>query len=178
MNSFKNENVKSILKIVGIFILGIIGTVVVYLLYSKVWYPFYFEAKYQQEFNKEQSAGDCRILNSKYAYENNMGIEVHSLILKVTPNNENGFKEYIKVYHVYAVDKNNKIYDVSNNSKELGLSYDEYIKVKNIVYDEKLLSAKLNKNDFSFHIEKFCVQETIASLIALPIYYITYKLNR
>lgn len=164
----------SLLNIKNFSILLSIITIVV------IIYMFGFEAKNQKEFLKDKSAGNCRILNTAFAYDNNYRFEMHSFIEEITPTKENGFKQYKKLIHLYAVDENKKIYDVSNGVNIQNISYDDFFKMNNYVYDKLLLSGEINKKHFYIHYElKNIFEETvIGASIALPIYYFTYKIYR
>lgn len=145
---------------------------------SIIFYIFHYEAKYQLPFSEDNSKGECRYKNTAYAYDNNLGFEGHRITFKSKPSEKNNFKESIEtVIHVYAVDKDKKIYDVSNGTRILGVSYDEYMK-GNIISDELLFSGKLNKNEYDFTIVKFWSKDSLSSFLALKVYYCTYKLNR
>ena len=142
-----------------------------------VIFIFSSEAIRQEAFSPEDSAGNCRIVNTKYAYDNNLSFEVHEFIQKVEPTKENGFKKYIKEVHLYAVDENKKIYDVSNNSETIGSSYEEYINKRNIINDELFVSGQFNKKNFETNIHEYFNITALSTLIALRIYYYTYKFN-
>ncbi|MFW0702095.1 hypothetical protein ACN09M_03630 [Aliarcobacter butzleri] len=157
----------------------IIFCIFIIIIYTKVWKPFHYEAKNQLEFNHNISAGDCRFKNTAYAYDNNIGFEVHRIKYIIKPSKENNFKEEIKtIEHIYAVDNDKKIFDISNGKKILGVTYKKYMNGNNIISDELLLSGKINKNQFYFTINNYFDTLTLSSLIVLPIYFITYKLNR
>lgn len=167
---------KKVLLIVGVIIFCIF---IIIIIYNKVWKPFHYEAKYQLEFNHNISEGDCRFKNTAYAYDNNIGFEVHRVKYIVKSSKENNFKEETKtVEHIYAVDNDKKIFDISNGERILGVTYEEYMRGKNIISDELLLSGKINKNEFYFTINNYFDKLTLSSLIVLPIYFITYELNR
>lgn len=136
-----------------------------------VIFIFSSEAIRQEAFSPEDSAGNCRIVNTKYAYDNNYSFEMHYFI-KVDPENRN---KYIKGIHLYAIDQDKKIYDISNNTKTIGSSYEEYINKRNIIYDELLVSGQFNEENFNTNIHEYLNITALTSLIALPIYYYTYK---
>lgn len=172
------SNIMSFLKKHRIFIFVIIIFILIAI--SIIILMFSYEAKNQIEFSKNESAGNCRILNTAFAYDNNYKFEMHSFTIKDTPTKENGFKEFKKIIHIYAVDENNRIYDVSNGANIQNITYDEYYKMNNYVYDELLLSGEINKNHFhiNYELENKFEKTVIGASIALPIYYLTYKIYR
>ena len=147
-----------------IVLASIIASIAIIFMYSS-------EARSQLEFDKPTSAGNCRIVNTKYAYDNNFNFEMHYFI-KVDSEDSN---KYIKGIHLYAVDQDKKIYDISNNSKTIASSYEEYINKRNIIYDELLVSGQFNQENFKTNIHEYFNITALSSLIALPIYYYTYK---
>jgi hypothetical protein len=149
-------------------------------IFAILFFMFGSEAKNQTEFDKKKSAGNCRILNTAFAYDNNYKFEIHSFIQKVTPTKENGFKEFKKLIHLYAVDENNRIYDVSNGENIQNMSYEDYFKLGNYVYDELLVSGEMNKNHFyiNFEFDNIIESPALGSFFALSIYYFTYKIYR
>jgi hypothetical protein len=149
-------------------------------IFTILFFTFGSEAKNQIEFDKKKSAGNCRILNTAFAYDNNYKFEMHSFIQKVTPTKENGFKEFRKLIHLYAVDENNRIYDVSNGVNIQNMSYDDFFKMNNYVFDELLLSGEINKKHFyiNFELENIIEKTAIGASILLPIYYSNYKIYR
>ena len=147
-----------------IVLASIIASIAIIIMFSS-------EARSQLEFNKPTSAGNCRIVNTKYEYDNNFSIEMHYFI-KVDTENRN---KYIKGIHLYAIDQDKKIYDISNNTKTIGSSYEEYINKRNIIYDELLVSGQFNEENFNTNIHEYLNITALTSLIALPIYYYTYK---
>lgn len=172
----KNDNLSLVAKSV-IFLIPIYFLILFLYL---IIYPFIYEAKNQKEFDEDKSAGNCRIVNTALAYDKNYKFEMHSFTIKDTPTKENGFKEFKKLIHVYAVDENNRIFDESNGKKIQNMSYDDFYKMNNYIYDELLLSGEINKNHFRIHydLKNIFNKNVISASMALPIYYITYKIYR
>ena len=175
-NNKKNAPLSLVVKVV-IFLIPILFLIL--FLYFTI-YSYIYEAKNQIEYDKKKSAGNCRILNTALAYDNNYKFEMHSFTIKDTPTKENGFKEFKKLIHVYAVDENNRIYDVSNGVNIQNMSYDDFFKMNNYVFDELLLSGEINKNHFqiNYESENLTKIELYGALIGLYTYYLTYKIYR
>lgn len=72
------------LKIKNLFIKLIkwilIAVGILIFIFAILFFMFGSEAKNQIEFNKDKSAGDCRILNTAFAYDKNYKFEIHSFI--------------------------------------------------------------------------------------------------
>lgn len=90
---------------------------------------YWHEAYFQKEIYKSKSKGDCRIVNTKIAYENNYILVTDKLI----KNNQH-------LYHTYAIDEYNRIHDNSNGKSET-VAYEEFQK----------------RQDFNGECNKFCV---------------------
>lgn len=183
--NFKKLNfndLKNFLKKFIYWVLSIIGIIIISLVISFVilFFTFGTEAKNQKEFDEYKSAGDCRILNSAFAYDKNYKFEIHSFIQKTTPTKENDFQQFKKLYHLYAVDENDRIYDVSNGNNYQNMSYEDFFKLNNYIYDELLVSGEINKNHFNLKVEWDNIIElpALASIIMLPVYYSNYKIYR
>lgn len=75
------------------------------------------------------------------------------------------------------VDENKRIYDVSNGSNIEGITYEEFLKKENVISDELLISGKMSKDNYNYDMHTYTNIMAITGMIALEIYYDTYKLN-
>lgn len=93
-----------------------------------------YESVSQKESIKLLSKGDCRIVNINYAYKNNLNFEVHEVKIL-----DNETKKVKLVTHVFAIDDNKNVYDVSNNKEIINMPYNQYM--KNVIEDNFLING-------------------------------------
>ena len=135
---------------------------------------YVYEAVSQKE-NFFSKSGNCRIVNTKLAYNNNYNLELHSI--KFIDSNHNQEKGYHKIedgYHVFAVDNKNKVHDISNKNNFLDKDYNSYL--KNFLENKKLITFYLNGNGLRFKIEDYSNKETYISILNTYIHYFVYKI--
>lgn len=138
-----------IIKLVREIFLYLIVTVFVVTMCSFIFITtvYAIEAKTQKEFFV-MSAGDCRIVNTKLAYDNDYRIQTYSLTKKSTGEIR---------FHVIAIDKNNIVKDVSNLDRDVkndnGKTMEQFLSEegveKTLLYsaeykNKKLINKKIN----------------------------------
>lgn len=161
----KTNNLESNKKI-------IIKNVVLYL--SIAWFFFcigcflliiflyWHEAYFQKEIYKSKSKGDCRIVNTKIAYENNYILVTDKLI----KNNQH-------LYHTYAIDEYNRIHDNSNGKSET-VAYEEFQKRQD--FNDRIFSAKFEKGVLTnIQIYDYYNINAYFSYLNTKVHYYTYK---
>lgn len=125
----------------------------------------FYEAKTQKEsilsFN-----GNCRIVNTKLAYKKGYKLETHFIkFINEDDKIESG-------YHIFAIDNDNKVHDISNN-KKVNIEYDEYM--KNFKENKKLVSFVFGEKGLDFKISNSNDFQTYASILTTYIHYLTHK---
>lgn len=121
-----------------------------------------YEAYFQKQLWEAESKGDCRIINTKIAYDNNYFLVTDKLI-------KNGKDSY----HIYAVDDNNLVHDNSNLKSEI-VNYDEF--KKRVNFNDTILLAKFD-NGILTHIKIYDYYNINAyySYLNTIIHYYIYK---
>lgn len=132
-----------------------------------VVFAYSYEALTQKEFWKGKSKGDCRIVNTKTAYNNSYKLITDKLIKNVDG-------KYRSSYHTYALDDNFKVYDYSND-KTVILDYNEF--QNKYDFNDTIFAAKFENGVLTnIVIYDFFNINAYFSYLNTYVHYYTYKL--